>query len=102
GLLKDEQPSVRWEASWSLALIGPEAWPAIREALADEDPRVRAGAARAVLDAYRQFDVKTDKKDLPWPSRHAEAVAPALAELLHDKDPEVRQAAEKALKRVGR
>jgi ACS family tartrate transporter-like MFS transporter len=102
GLLKDEQPSVRWEASWSLALIGPDTWPAIREALADEDPRVRAGAARALLDAYRQHDVKTDNRDPPWPSRYAEDVAPALAELLHDKDPEVRHTAEKALKRIGR
>src|SRR5205823_1035020 len=42
-LLGDEHLGVRRDAAWALSHIGPEAWPAIREALQDTSPIVRAG-----------------------------------------------------------
>ena len=87
---------MRREASWSLGLIGPDAWLPLREALHDEDPRVRAGAALALNDAYQHKGME------PWPSRESEAIVPVLSKLLSDRDPEVRRNAERALEHIRR
>jgi HEAT repeat protein len=90
-LLQDEHAGVRREAAWSLGLIGPDAWPALREALGDESPRVRAGAALALGDAYQH------KEPAPWPSREAPNIVPVLRPLLDDPDPDVRRHVKRAL-----
>jgi HEAT repeat protein len=96
GALKDEHAGVRREAAWSLGESGPGAWPHLRDALCDEDPRVRAGAALALSDAYRHKEVH------PWPSQESKALVPILNELVNDPDPEVRRNAEAALHYVSR
>jgi len=95
--LKDPHAGVRREAARSLGLIGPDAWPAIREALNDADARVRMGAAIALEDACSPKQLKR-----PWPSRESDVVVPALRELLDDADPEVCCIAKEALGRVQR
>jgi HEAT repeat protein len=89
--LNDDHAGVRREAAWAVSLIGSEAWPPLREAFLHERPRVRAGAAIALRDAYRH------KEERPWPSRHAEAIVPILDRLLEDPAPEVRHHAKEAL-----
>jgi HEAT repeat protein len=49
-ILKDSHPGVRREAAEALCWIGAEAVPALCRALADPDPRIRAGAALALTD----------------------------------------------------
>jgi HEAT repeat protein len=94
--LNDDHAGVRREAAWSLGHIGPDAWPALREGLADERPRVRTGAALALGDAYYWKDLD------PWPSREATTIAPILRRLLDDPDPDVRGSARRALGDVTR
>jgi HEAT repeat protein len=53
-LLKDDHAGVRREAAWSLGHIGKDAEPLLRDALSDDDARVRAGAAQALEDARTQ------------------------------------------------
>jgi HEAT repeat protein len=96
GILNDAHIGVRREAAWSLGVIGADAWPALRKALDDENPRVRAGAALALEDAYKH------KEPEPWPSQQAKEIAPILKKLLSDADPEVRRNAEEALGSIGR
>jgi HEAT repeat protein len=96
GALKDEHVSVCREAAWSLGAAGPDAWLQLRDALRDEEPRVRAGAALALSDAYWH------KEPHPWPSKEANTLVPLLNELLSDADPEVRRNAESALLHVSR
>lgn len=93
-LLKDVNAGVRREAAWSLGLIGPDAWPALRDALNDENPLVRAGAALALNDAYQH------KNPDPWPSRESKAIIPILSELLNDTNQKVKQTANLALETV--
>lgn len=90
-LLKDGHAGVRREAAWSLGLIGPEGWPALREALTDESPRVRAGAALALGDAFQPMAPE------PWPSRESKAIIPVLSKLLSDTEPEVHHNTKRAL-----
>jgi HEAT repeat protein len=94
--LKDEHAGVRREAAWSLGKSGPNAWPHLRDALRDEDPRGRAGAALALSNAYRH------KEPHPWPSQESKTLVPILNELVNDADPEVRRNAEAALHDVSR
>jgi len=47
-LLSDENNDVRTAARWALGQTGPKGIPALREALKNSDPRVRAGAAFAL------------------------------------------------------
>ena len=47
-LLGDENNDVRSAARWALGQTGPKGIPALREALKNSDPRVRAGAAFAI------------------------------------------------------
>jgi HEAT repeat protein len=94
--LEDDRYWVRREAAWSLSWIGPEAWPALREALNDENPLVKAGAALALRDACHH----KESRDCPWPARESEAVAPELRRLRSDADPEVSRRAQKALDEI--
>jgi HEAT repeat protein len=95
-LLNDDHAGVRREAAWSLGHIGSDAWPPIKEALQDEKPRVRAGAALALANVYH------DKGNDRWPSREREAIVPILSKLLTDQDPEVGRNAKEALERIER
>jgi HEAT repeat protein len=78
-LLKDEQLFVRREAAWSLGGIGADAVPVVQEALSDEDPRVRAGAVRAVEDG-EHLKLGFGEADA-WKSLRAD-----LSKLLTDPD----------------
>jgi HEAT repeat protein len=89
--LKDDHAGVRREAAWSLSLVGPDAWLPVWQALTDESPRVRAGAALALADAYKH------KESKPWPSQKGEAVVRKLGTLLSDEDPQVRRNTRRAL-----
>lgn len=94
GALKDRHAGVRREAAKGLGFIGPPAWPAVRDALRDPDPRVRAGAAFAV-------EWGPGLKDVGHPGE-AETFTPLLQSLAEDDAPEVRRAAVDALGSVGR
>jgi HEAT repeat protein len=94
-VLADEQPNVRREAAWSLGSLGWAAWPALQDALHDDNPRVRAGAALALCNGY------SGKKDpTGWPSREVEVLVPILKQLRDDADAEVRDNADRALNRI--
>jgi vesicle coat complex subunit len=89
--LGDDQLSVRREAAWSLSFLGPDSWPVLREALEDDNPRVRAGAALALT--YRH-----PKAPNTWPSKQQlEDFRRLLQRLTADSDPEVRHNATVAL-----
>jgi HEAT repeat protein len=93
--LKHEDAAVR-AAARSLSLIGLDAALAVREALADDNALVRAGAARAIVDAFAHKD------DPPWPSKQATTIVPALSALLNDSDPTVQSHAKTALEYLRR
>jgi HEAT repeat protein len=95
-LLNDKHIGIRREAARSLGDMGPNAWPSLREALQDPNPRLRAGAALALDRACNPW------KEHPWPRDESPTIVPILKELLNDEDPEVRHNAEEAMKRVGR
>jgi hypothetical protein len=96
-LLEDERPSVRQEAAWRLAAVGPDAWPTIEKALLHESPTVRAGAALAISIPY---GFKGEFHS--WPSQELEIVTPILEKLKTDTDPEVRKNVGKAIKCISR
>src|SRR5262249_54566545 len=94
--LKDEHAGGRHEAPLALSAIGAPAAPALVEALADPDPRVRSGAIIGLGDVARPKG---------WRKRSPEEralVIPAMEKLLEDDDPEVRRKAAAFLKRFGR
>jgi HEAT repeat protein len=92
--LGDRHAGVRREAAWSLGLIGQDALPPVRDALASEDPTVRAAAVLTIEMGL------SHKGGGPWPARELESVAPVLRELLKDPDPQVRHNAGRAMKRL--
>jgi HEAT repeat protein len=94
--LDDPQAGVRREAAWSLGAVGAASAPALQQALQDKRPRVRAGAARALLGACSWKDPD------PWPVQQAKVIVPLLKRLLSDKDAEVRGNAAMALKVIAR
>jgi HEAT repeat protein len=90
--LRDPHVGIRREAAAALGSVGPASWPVLREALADPDPRVRAGAAVAL-----SWDETKD-----WRDRGPEEVKlflPSLSALAKDGDSDVRLAAVGALGR---
>jgi HEAT repeat protein len=87
-LLKDDQRYVRREAAWSLGYIGRDAGPALQEALDDENPRVRAGAALALSGVGQKGN---------WVSKRDEAIVTRLRKLLNDEDLEVQTNAQSAI-----
>jgi HEAT repeat protein len=91
-LLKDEHKGVRRAATEKLSAIGAPAVPALVEALADPDPRVRAGAIEGLGDIGRPKDVRDrSRKELAQ-------VIPALEKMQKDEDAEVRQQAERMVR----
>jgi HEAT repeat protein len=92
--LKDPHASVRREAARSLGEIGPEVCPSLAEALQDNDPRVRAGAALAVRDLHWY-------KGMRYPDAEQEKIfVGLLTRALKDTDVGVRRNAALALGRV--
>jgi HEAT repeat protein len=95
-LLKDDHAGIRKEAAWSLSFHGPDAWPALRKALENETPRVRAAAILALR--YNRFH-----KDPPrYPSPKRGGFIPLLRKLSSDPDTEVRRNAENLLASIDR
>jgi HEAT repeat protein len=90
-LLMEDHTHVRRQAAFSLADIGPSAWPALQEALKDANPHLRSGVARALPDIYWG---KNGWNQAPMLS--------ALDELLSDADGEVRDSAKYAIDRFRR
>jgi len=91
-VLKDEHRGVRREAAEALSFIGAPTAPALVEALANPDPRVRAAAIIGLGDRPKD-----------WRKRSPEELAlvlPALKKLLKDDDPEVRRRAAKLLEHL--
>jgi HEAT repeat protein len=82
-LINEKDGDIRWTATNALGQIGPAAVPGLREALRDEDWKVRRSAAEAL-----------------WAMGEPEAV-PDLIEALVDKNDVVRQAVQSALKAMG-
>jgi HEAT repeat protein len=93
--LKDPHAGVRRQAAEALGWIVPGAWPALRDGMADPDPRVRAGSALAIRCSFQ-----LRKDDPPWSSEELQAIAQALTELLKDDKVEVRKNANRALSAV--
>jgi HEAT repeat protein len=89
--LNDEHAGVRQQVICSLSLLRPESWPAIRDALEDNNPRVRLGAIRAL------FNVSHDKSLEPWPKPYRAEIATALRKGMNDPGPEVRKQMTEAL-----
>jgi HEAT repeat protein len=95
GLFKSESSDIRSAAASGLAIAGPPVVPLLVKALADDDLRMRAGAAETLvhmrLRPTNEIGVRYAKpKDLA-------PAAPQLAKLLSDPDLEVRDRAALAL-----
>jgi HEAT repeat protein len=90
--LKDKHAGVRRQAVWALAWIAPDAWPALRDGLADPDPRVRAGAADAIYGSLES------KRSSHWSQGQLRDMAEALAKLQKDDNVEVVKSASGALR----
>jgi HEAT repeat protein len=87
-ILDDASPAARHRALWALAVIGPDARPAlgpVGESLKDRDPKIRALAAQALGEM----------------GPHARPAAPLLARALQDPDDQVRRQAAEALHAIG-
>jgi hypothetical protein len=91
--LKDRHISVRKEAAFALASMGTEIVPALVEALADPNPRVRAGTLLALLEMIHPM------LGWIWSPDEVATIVPAIRPLLHDEDPEVRLLAKLILQR---
>ena len=95
GLSKSDFSGIRSAAASGLAIAGPPVVPLLVKALADDDPRMRAGAAETLvhmrLRPTNEVGVRYAK-----PGDLAPA-APQLAKLLNDPDAEVRDNAALAL-----
>lgn len=89
GLFPDEHDYVRRQAAESLGWIGPPAWPTIRNAMGSEDPNIRRGALRALLEPLGP------KEWNPWPAEQSDVIMPMLQKLSNDPDPEVSRLAVK-------
>jgi HEAT repeat protein len=87
----DPHVGVRREALESLCRVGPESGPVLCRALTDPRPRVRAGAARALIGAGCWKEERDRAPD------EIETALPLLRKLLADEDADVRRCAERAL-----
>ena len=94
-ILQDDRPSVRREALNTLRSLPAGARPLLYRALEDEDPRIRAGSALALL---RTPDTMIGR--IPRPPGEGETIIPILTKLLDDEDAEVRQNAALALQEL--
>jgi HEAT repeat protein len=92
--LKDE--SVRVDAAYALASIGPAAIPGLREALQDEDENVRMAVVNCALSRMAWLAWLMDDMD----SGAREAV-PVLVTALKDKDGHIRGIAAGVLSEIG-
>ena len=94
-VFKSQSADIRSAAASQLAIAGPPVVPLLVKALADDDPRMRAGAAETLvhirLRPTNEVGVRYAK-----PEDLAPAV-PLLAKLLNDPDEEVRDRAALAL-----
>jgi HEAT repeat protein len=91
-LLKDKHEGVRRAAIEKLSAIGAPAVPALLEALADPDPRVRAGAVEGLGDVGRWKDERHRSQ------QELAQVIPSLEKLKKDEDSEVRRQAKRILR----
>jgi HEAT repeat protein len=91
--LGDELLHVRREAAWALSWLGSASWPALREALEDQNPRIRAGAALSFT--YRH---PKEESTLLWEEKRIDFYS-LLERLTNDPDAEVCKYARKALGR---
>jgi HEAT repeat protein len=99
GALGDDHIGVRREAAYSLTWLCPQSWPALEEAVRDNNPRVRAGALSAIAKLYGNKYYLSSM--MPgWPIDKLEAIAPLIEKMKDDKDPEVRQNAALLLKEI--
>jgi HEAT repeat protein len=89
--LKDPHAGVRREAAEALSFIGPAATPALCKALEDEDPRVRVGAAFALIGPA------WSKERREWAPGEKQVVVPLLEKALQDPSDDVRRAAAQSL-----
>jgi HEAT repeat protein len=92
--LGDEHIGVRRAAAYSLWSLHADAWPALRDAMASENARIRAGAAHALTHwvEYTHY----------WPADNAKEIGPTLQRLLRDPDSDVRNNATIALELIDR
>lgn len=94
-LFKSDSSAIRSAAASGLAIAGPPVVPLLVKALADDDPRMRAGAAETILHMRlrptNEIGVRYAKPEDLAPA------APQLAKLLSDPDVEVRDHAALAL-----
>jgi len=95
GLFKSESSDIRSAAASGLAIAGPPVVPLLVKALADDDPRMRAGAAETLVH-IRLRPTNENGVRYAKPEDLAPA-APQLAKLLSDPDAEVRDRAALAL-----
>lgn len=93
-LLKDKHQGVQREAVVALSAIGAPAVPALIEALADADPRVRAGAVEGLGDLGHYKDSRKRS-----PEELAQVIA-ALEKLREDEDADVRRKAARRVRRL--
>jgi HEAT repeat protein len=92
--LKDRHAGVRRAAAESLGQLWPATENALTGALANSDPRVRAGAAFALSWA------NDDRAGRQVTAAQAEPLRPLLRGLLNDESAEVRHNATRALERI--
>jgi HEAT repeat protein len=92
--LADPHGGVRREAANTLCALGPEAAPALYEALEDYNPRVRAGAAWA----FQGKCALTPKEPRRRAAGEVKRILPVLCRLTRDPDVEVRRNAVRALR----
>ena len=95
-ILKDDHAGVRREGAEALYRMLPEAAPALYNALEDNNPRVRSGAALAFDNPV------SDKMPRPRVPGERETIIPLLTKLLEDKDEEVRHNANETLEQLNR
>jgi HEAT repeat protein len=99
GALGDEHIGVRREAAYSLTWLCPESWPALEEAVRDNNSKVRAGALSAIAQLYHNKFYQCSRMP-SWPIDKLEAIAPLIEKMKDDKDPEVRRNAASLLKEI--
>jgi HEAT repeat protein len=94
-VLRDDRPWIGREALTRLRHMSPAARLFVYQALEDQDPRIRVGAALALLVERNPMMGRT-----PRPPGERETIIPLLTKLLDDEDREVRDAAALVLKEL--